>query len=258
MDRFTTGLYESGVLDELLGDTLHPGGIELTKRLTEVAKVSRGSTVLDIASGRGSSAAFLSQQYGCKVIGIDSSFGMVTWAQKGTQDEQLTHLVQFLAANAEDLPFAPCQFDIAICECSFSLFPNKEKVAAEIWRVLKLGGRLALADIFLRHRVAPALKARLNSIPCLAQAQGLTDYLRVLEQAGFQDIFVEDHSRELKKIAGEAAIGYGSLQGFLTKLTAESGITLSTQAYLDFVKKGKPGYALIAAAKLRGVRWKEG
>jgi arsenite methyltransferase len=254
MDRFTTGLYESGILDGLLGDTLHPGGIELTKRLAEVAQSTRNSSVLDIASGKGHTASFLCRQYGCKVVGIDSSFNMVTWAQKRAEIERLTHMVQFLAADAENLPFPGCQFDVVICECSFSLFRDKEKAAGEIWRVLRFGGRLALADIFLRREVTSELKAQLNSIPCLAQAQGLTDYLRVLEQAGFQDILVEDHSRELKKIAWEAAITYGSLQGFLTKLTAESGVTLSTQAYLDFVKKGKPGYALIAAAKRRGMR----
>jgi arsenite methyltransferase len=252
MDRFTTGLYESGILDGLLGDTLHPGGIELTKRLAEVAEITNSSSVLDIASGKGHTASFLYRQCGCKVVGVDSSFNMVTWAQKQAEVERPTHMVQFLAADAENLPFPGCQFDVVICECSFSLLHDKEKAAGEIWRVLRFGGRLALADIFLRCEVTPELKAQLNSIPCLAQAQGLTDYLRVLEQAGFQGIFVEDHSRELKKIAWEAAISYGSLQGFLAKLTAGSGVTLSAQAYLDFVKKGKPGYALIAAAK-RGV-----
>ena len=258
MDRFSTGLYESGILDGLLGDTLHPGGIELTKRLAEVAEISRNSTVLDIASGRGSTASFLCRQYGCKVVGIDSSFSMVACAQKRVEIEKLTHMVQFLVADAENLPFSRCQFDVVICECSFSLFRDKEKAAAEIWQVLRFDGHLALTDIFLRGEITPELKAQLNSIPCLVRAQGLSDYLSILERVAFQDIFIEDHSRELKKIAWEAAINYGSLQGFLTKLTAESGVTLSTQAYLDFVKKGKPGYALIAGAKRRGIRWKEG
>src|SRR5579863_7029771 len=64
-------LYESDVARMLLGDSFHPGGTKLTERLGALLGLTAQSRVLDIASGKGTSALFLAERFGCEVVGVD-------------------------------------------------------------------------------------------------------------------------------------------------------------------------------------------
>src|SRR5713226_8047109 len=66
-------LYESDFAKLLLGDCFHPGGVKLTERLGELLNLTPQSRVLDIASGKGTSALFLAERFGCEVLGVDYS-----------------------------------------------------------------------------------------------------------------------------------------------------------------------------------------
>ena len=66
-------LYESDFAKLLLGDSFHPGGLKLTERLGELLKLGPHSRVLDVASGKGTSALFLAERFGSEVVGIDYS-----------------------------------------------------------------------------------------------------------------------------------------------------------------------------------------
>ena len=77
--------YESPEFNRALDEILHPGGLELTARLAEVAHIKPHSLVLDIASGRGTTACFLSQSYGCSIVGIDLSSVSATLAKRKAQ-----------------------------------------------------------------------------------------------------------------------------------------------------------------------------
>src|SRR6266852_9193733 len=64
-------LYESDLAKVLLGDSFHPGGLKLTERIGSLLRLTPESQVLDVASGNGTSACFLAEQFGCHVVGID-------------------------------------------------------------------------------------------------------------------------------------------------------------------------------------------
>src|SRR5215831_17596434 len=64
-------LYESDFAKLLLGDSFHPGGFKLTERLGQLLWLGANSRLLDVASGRGTSAMFLAERFGCEVIGVD-------------------------------------------------------------------------------------------------------------------------------------------------------------------------------------------
>src|SRR5712691_3346673 len=66
-------LYESDSARLLLGDSFHPGGLRLTERLGELLRLTPDDRVLDVASGKGTTAIFLAERFGCGVIGIDYS-----------------------------------------------------------------------------------------------------------------------------------------------------------------------------------------
>ena len=240
--------YESNLFDNILGDFLHPGGLKLTAKAAEVAQINPASLVLDIASGRGASALFLSQQYGCQMVGIDLSLKSVSLAQTKAQGLKR---VEFIAGDVESLPFKDSLFDVVMSECSFSLLPNKQVAASEIWRVLKPGGKLVITDVFLRHPISQELKTQALFAACIAEAETVEGYIKLFTEAGFQKPYVEDHSAELKGVGYRILANYGSLGAFSAKLDKELGVCCSTPGLLwqELFKQGKPGYALIAVTK---------
>ena len=186
--------YESPQFNEALGEVLHPGGLKLTARVAEVAQINSRSHVLDIASGRGTTAFFLAQQYGCQVLGIDLSMTSTSLAMAKAEAQGLQSKVIFAAADAERLPFHTSTFDVVISECSFSLLPDKEAGAREIARVLKPGGRLAITDVFLRGQLSDELRTNATFDSCFSGAETIDSYIEIFTNAGFIDPYTEDQS----------------------------------------------------------------
>lgn len=249
-------LYESCAFDQLLGETLRPGGLELTERLARLAGINKNHTVLDIACGKGTTAFLLAREYGCRVIGIDLSDKMISACRRKTDEAKEADRVSFLAGDAENLPFRSGVFDTVISECSFSLLPDKETAARDIKRVLKPGGKLVMTDIILRGEITKALRSQISFACCLAGAWRIGEYVSLFQQIGFQSPYIEDHSHELGKVGYQISIAFGSTDNFLDSLPAgpcrRKGVTDSTpsvESYQKFLKLGRPGYALIAMTR---------
>ena len=88
----------------LLGDSFHPGGTGLTRRIGDLLGLTPHSHVLDVAAGRGTSAVSLASVFGCRVTGIDLSEQNISAARAEAEARQLTDRVQFQLADAECLP----------------------------------------------------------------------------------------------------------------------------------------------------------
>src|SRR5262249_24079560 len=88
-------LYESDIVSLLLGDSFHPGGVALTERLGHLMNLTRDSHVVDVASGRGTSALHLAQRLGCRVSGFDLSQRNVDRATADAARLGLTDRVRF-------------------------------------------------------------------------------------------------------------------------------------------------------------------
>src|SRR5258708_8640212 len=65
-------VYDSDAVKLLLGNSLHPGGTELTERLGRMLNLEPRNRVLDVAPGRGPSALTLATRFGCEGFGLDS------------------------------------------------------------------------------------------------------------------------------------------------------------------------------------------
>src|SRR6516162_5172424 len=78
LKRCCSAAYESDFARMLLGDSFHPGGLDLTGHLGVLLDLRPGLRILDVASGKGESAIFLAKEFGCDVVGID--FGPQTVA----------------------------------------------------------------------------------------------------------------------------------------------------------------------------------
>lgn len=249
--------YEANEFNQVLDEILHPGGLKLTKRTAEAACIQKGDLVLDIASGRGSSACFISNLFDCRVIGTDLSLESSSLARKKSKRMPLSNKAEFCLADAESLPFADSVFDAVITECAFSLFPEKMTVAREIIRVLKPGGKFSMSDVILNHPLISDLKDEVLFNCCFTGALTKAGYIEVFCKAGLENDLFEDHSIELKKIAFRLISGYGSLNDFWKHFAGRSISCCSagknsSDKQIEWKRlftETKPGYAIFSFRK---------
>jgi ubiquinone/menaquinone biosynthesis C-methylase UbiE len=247
-------VYASEWAQRLLGDSFHPGGLALTERLSRLLGVHPEQTVLDVASGRGTSALHLAQVFGCRVIGVEYSAESVEVARRAALAGDLADRVEFRSGDAEQLPIEDGSVDVVICECAFCTFPDKPTAAREFARVLRPGGHLGLSDVTRAGPLPPELETLFGQIACLGAAQSAERYRAYLQSAGLTTIVVEAHDEALITMLREIR---GRLVG--TELLAKLGqITFPAEDLVAAkrlasaagaaVEAGHLGYTLLIAS----------
>ncbi len=243
-------VYGSRWAQLLIGDVMHPGGIPLTLRLGTRLRLRPGDLVLDLATGRGVSARSLSRRFGCSVVGVDLSEANLEAARSRTAAGDR---VVYEVGDAEELGFASGEFDAVICECAFCTFPDKERAAGEMARVVKPGGRIGIADLVRRGDLPPPLQTISAWVACIADARPETDYVAQLERAGFAQPSIEVHDYALAELASQirlrllgatVAQRLGRLK--LPAADLEMAIDLTRTAE-QAISDGLLGYVLISA-----------
>jgi arsenite methyltransferase len=242
----------------LIGDSMHPGGVELTERLGDLLELNPGSRVLDVAAGRGASGLALAQRYGCHVTGIDLSPACVDAAQHEVTRSGLVDQATFEIGDAETLGFDDGEFDAVICECAFCTFPDKLNAALGMARVLKPGGRLGLSDLVRRRELPPELQTLAGWVACMADAMAESEYIDCLETAGFrfQDFELHDDALTdlLQRIRGRlfaatVLAGIGAIDIAAADLDQAAQIATAAESA---VRGGSLGYVLMTAVKESG------
>jgi hypothetical protein len=190
--------YASPAARWLLGESFHPGGAELTSRLVRGLRVGPGQTLVDVASGPGTSALSAARETGCDVIGIDLSPESVAAATRAAAGAGLAGRVRFLCGDAEALPLPDASADGVLCECALCTFPDKAAAAGELARVLRPGGRLALSDMTaVPERLPAALTGVAAWVACLGGAEPLERIAARLGDAGLEVETTERHDEAL-------------------------------------------------------------
>ena len=115
-----------------------------------------GETVLDLGCGAGMDSVLAAQRVGTsgKVIGVDITEEMLSKARKNVERLGLTN-VEFRQGDWEALPLETGTVDVAISNGVFNLCLDKPRAVAEVFRVLRAGGRLHMADMILEDHVTP-------------------------------------------------------------------------------------------------------
>ena len=154
----------------------------------DLAALKAGEQVLDLGSGSGMDVFCAAVQVGDsgRVVGTDITDEQIAKASR-LRDREGFAQVEFVEAHIEDLPFEDASFDTVISNGVINLSLLKGRVFAEAARVLRPGGRLALADIVS----GKALKERTRRnvelwAACIAGAIPRDDYVEAIEKAGLQ------------------------------------------------------------------------
>jgi len=192
--------YQDDKIKLIFGDSMHPGGLELTKVLAEKLGISKGKKVLDLASGYGTTSIFLAKKFECNVIGIDLGGKNIDEATNRSNEENVSDLANFRLGDAENLELEDNSFDYLISECSFCLFPDKEKASKEMYRVLKRNGKIGISDVVVRGNLPEKMKDILYNFICIQDAKSEQEYENVLADAGFKNFHFEDRKQEVIKL----------------------------------------------------------
>jgi len=248
-------LYELPIVEYLLGQSFHPGGPRLTRQLASTVLVANDTEVLDVACGLGNSARIVAADCGASVTGCDISTLNTKRAAVTSIDAGLANRLAFVCGHAERLPFMDRSFDVALCECSLCLFESMDIALAEIFRVLKPGGRIGISDFYLNASVPSVLNDLLGKALCIASAASESSLQHAFMSAGFEHVRMQRVNWALEEMIAR-------VRRNLTALTkaAPSGLTLpgtwgdphtTLIALEQFIASNGTGYLIVSGRKPR-------
>jgi len=158
-----------------------------------IAALKPGETVLDLGSGAGFDCFLAAQQVGAsgRVIGVDMTPAMVSKARANAETGNYAN-VEFRLGEIEHLPVADATVDVIISNCVINLSPDKARVFAEAFRVLKPGGRLAVSDVVAFADLPAFIRDDMALLTgCMAGASTIAELEQMLKAAGFQQIRID-------------------------------------------------------------------
>jgi SAM-dependent methyltransferase len=159
------------------------------------AGLLQGEIVLDLGCGGGLDAFLAARRVGPagRVIGVDVTLEMVKRAKENAKKAKLEN-VEFKHAPIERLPLGDGSVDVIISNCVMNHCVDKLRAFQEVYRVLKVGGRMCISDLVISGAFAEATLKDEVWGEWLRAAQSKSDYLRAIEQAGFQEVAVEEEA----------------------------------------------------------------
>lgn len=157
------------------------------------AELKEGETVLDLGSGGGIDVLMSSKFVGKsgKIYGLDMTDEMLELANKNKEKMGVKN-VEFIKGYIENIPLPDNSVDVIISNCVINLSEDKKKALAEAHRVIKDGGRLAIADVVSLKEVTPELKKQAELwAGCIAGTILVDEYKQILKDLGFKDVQIE-------------------------------------------------------------------
>jgi len=213
----------------LLGATAHPGGEALTRHVLARLRLPAGALVADVACGDGATLSLLARA-GLLAVGVDVEPRAVAVARRHAPA---------VVGDAQALPLAGGAYDAVLVECAVSTFADAPGALAEVARVLRPGGQLAMTDVVLRRDLAaPGVVAAVDR---LTSARTVPQYAALLEAAGLPVVRVEDRSADALALCHRLARRLSAVGARRTAATA--------RACARAVEDGALSYALLIAVR---------
>src|SRR6184192_1489848 len=167
---------------------------------TMLAELHPGEVVLDLGSGAGLDVLLSARRVspGGHAYGVDMTDEMLDLANRNMERSSVTNAT-FLKGTIEDVPLPDASVDVVISNCVINLAEDKGAVIKEAFRVLRPGGRFAVADMVELEPLEPAVKQALDQwAGCISGTIPIGEYRNALVTAGFEDVDFKIHATENK------------------------------------------------------------
>lgn len=190
-NRLADGLYDEGERASLPEDAV--AAALGCANPTALADLRAGETVLDLGSGGGVDVLLSARRVGPDgfAYGLDMTPEMLELAERNRLAAGAEN-VRFLEGRIEQIPLPDASVDVVLSNCVVNLSPDKPAVLREAHRVLRPGGRLAIADIATRGRLPAPIRDSLAAwAGCIAGALDVDELHALLVDAGFEQPGVE-------------------------------------------------------------------
>jgi len=215
--------YESTVMQNTLGQTLRPGGLELTKRALEFCKFKADDDkLLDLGCGKGATIKYISDFYKIDICGLDISESLVAAANEINKDAVI------VISSGENTPFEDDTFNGVFAECTLSLMDNLEKTINEINRIMKCGGYVIISDVYAKNT---AYLEELNSYSA---------------ETCLKNPHEENYDNLMKQLVVDIIFGHNTMESFWNCTGCHC---IDGAKFQETLRKSKLGYFLMIAKK---------
>ncbi len=187
-DNISSDIYDTEYLKDLPQEAVQ-ASLGCANPFT-FAELKEGEYVLDLGSGGGIDVLMASKYVGLtgKVYGLDMTDEMLALANKN-KERMKAENVEFIKGCIEEIPLPDESVNAIISNCVINLSEDKEKALAEAFRVLKKGGRLAVADIVSLKEIPEIIRKQAEMwCGCLARTISPEEYKSILTKVGFTNI----------------------------------------------------------------------
>lgn len=202
------------------------------------ANLEEGEIALDLGSGGGINVLMASKYVGStgKVYGLDMTDEMLDLANKNKEKMGVSN-VEFLKGYIEDIPLKDNLVDVIMSNCVINLSDDKEKALAEAYRVLKPGGRLAIADIITIRDINPEVKQQISTwVGCIGGTLRSEEYKDILDKVGFKDIEVVPEHIYTKSVIEENFLNDKNMGDFIQNIDLDMVDGAFAGAYIKAIK----------------------
>ena len=201
------GSYRAEELKEIgLGDALSLG----CGNPTALAELRPGEVVLDLGSGAGLDVLLSARRVAPdgEAFGVDMTDEMLELAVRN-RDKAGVANATFLKGTIENVPLPDSSVDVVISNCVINLAEDKRAVIREAFRVLRPGGRFAVADMVELEPLSPGVKKQLDSwAGCISGTIPIDQYRQTLIDAGFAEPDFDVHDTQSLPGGGRVGSAY--------------------------------------------------
>jgi sarcosine/dimethylglycine N-methyltransferase len=228
-------------------DQDHFGGLAANDALAACAGIGSGTRAADFCAGLGGPARYYAHVLGADVTGIELTPARVAGAAELTRLVGLQDRVRVLHGDVTAVPLADGSMDAVISQEALLHVPDKGRVLAESFRILRPGGRVAFTDWICHSPLSEADAALMWDGMAAQTLQSFSGYRNLLETAGFRVIALEDLTMDWGPILQQRLAMYQAMRQEAEAAGTPAGHGAFHRSYVRFVE-------LILARQLGGIR----
>ena len=239
----------------ILGDSLHPGGLALTTRLSDLMGIDSTSRVLDAGAGLGATPVHLARSVGCHVTGVTLEEDGIVAGNELAAEHGVGDRVRLVHGDIMKADLGAEQFDFILMECVLSILDGKSAALRRLRGLLRPGGRIGLTDVTVSAPLPEELQGLLATVGCVGGALSLGQYSDLMTSEGL----VLEHQLDCQDVAGsfmadiQSKVMMFEIASKLGSLPIGDGIIAEARRLFalaqDLVAQQVLGYGLLVARR---------